>query len=142
MTNLPGAKSRAYDGSMSQPQREAGFWWGLLAAIVVVGVLSRVAQTGFRVFDKYLGDALYAAMIYVVFRLTKRIARVALWTAVAMTALECFQLTGIPAGMLRSEYVIVRICARLMGTQFSVLDLLAYAAGIGSVAALDRLRRR
>src|ERR1043165_6490407 len=41
-----------------------GFWWGLLAAIVVAGLLSRVAHTGFRLFDKYQGDALYAAMVY------------------------------------------------------------------------------
>ena len=35
------------------------FWWGLLVAIVVAGLLSRVAHTGFRLFDKYLGDALF-----------------------------------------------------------------------------------
>ena len=38
------------------------FWWRLLAAIVVIGVLSRMAQTGLSLFDKYLGDALYAAV--------------------------------------------------------------------------------
>src|SRR4051812_25371054 len=104
-----------------------GFWWGLLAAIIVAGLLSRIAHTGFRVFDKYLGDALYAAMAYVLFRLTGRIARVTLWTAVAMTAIELFQLTRIPAGMLRSGYPAARAFARLLGTEFSVLDLLAYA---------------
>ena len=58
------------------PQGTGGrrFWWGLLAAIVAAGLLSRVAHTGFRLFDKYLGDALYAAMVYVIFRLTGRIA--------------------------------------------------------------------
>ena len=71
-----------------------GFWWGLLFAIIVIGVLSRVAQTGIRIFDKYLGDALYAAMVYVILRLSGRIARVAVWAAVAMTAIELFQLNG------------------------------------------------
>jgi hypothetical protein len=115
-----------------------GFWPGLLAAIVVVGVLSRVAPTGFRIFDKYLGDALYAAMVYVVFRLTGRIEHVAVWAAVAMTAIELFQLTGIAAGMFHSGSAAARVCARLLGTEFSFLDLLAYAAGIGCMAAVDR----
>ena len=37
----------------------------LLAAIIAAGILSRVIHTGWIVFDKYLGDALYAAMVYV-----------------------------------------------------------------------------
>jgi hypothetical protein len=111
-----------------------------MVAIVSAGLLSRVAHTGFPLLDKYLGDALYAAMVYVLLRLTGRIARVTLWSAVAMTAMECFQLTGIPAGMLRSGYAPVRACARLLGTQFSVLDLLAYAVGIGCLAAIDRVK--
>jgi hypothetical protein len=116
------------------------FWWGLLAAIVSGGILSRVAHTGFRLFDKYLGDALYAAMVYVLFRLTGRIAHVTVWAALAMTAIEFFQLTGLPAVMLRSGYTTVRTCARLLGTEFSVLDLLAYAVGIACVALIDRAR--
>ena len=87
--------------------------------------------------DKYLGDALYAAMVYVLFRLAG-VARVALWAAVTMTGIELFQLTGVPAGMLRSGHLVVRACGRLLGTEFSVFDLLAYAVGIGCIAAADR----
>ncbi len=123
---------------MAQVEGGRGVWWGLLAAIVSAGLLSRVAHTGFPLFDKYLGDALYAAMVYVLFQLSGRIARVALWAAVTMTAIEFFQLTRIPADMLRSRYLAIRICARLLGTDFSVLDLLAYAVGIGCLAAIDR----
>src|SRR5436305_9211201 len=95
-------------------RRGRRFWWGLLAAIVAAGLLSRVAHTGFRLFDKYLGDAFYAAMVYVLFRLTGRIARVAVWAAVTMTAIELCQLTRVPAGMLRSGYPAVRACGRLL----------------------------
>jgi hypothetical protein len=123
---------------MTQVEGGRGLWWVLLAAIIVCGLLSRATQTGFRIFDKYLGDALYAAMVYVIFRLTGRITRVSLWAAVAMSAIELFQLTGVPAGMLRSVYSAVRVCGRLLGTEFSALDLLAYAAGIGCIAAFDR----
>jgi len=119
-----------------------GFWWVLLAAIICIGVLSRVTHTGFRVVDKYLGDALYAAMVYILFRLTGRIKKVALWAAAAMTAIEFFQLTGIPAGMLLSGNLAVRVCARLLGTEFSVLDLLAYAVGIGCISLADGARSK
>ncbi len=56
-----------------------------------------------------------------------------------MTAIELFQLTMIPAHMLESERWITRICARLMGVQFSFLDLLAYGVGIGCIYFVDRL---
>jgi len=129
-----------YHKGMAQVEGGRGVWWALLAAIVSAGLLSRVAHTGFRLFDKYLGDALYAAMVYVLFRLTGRIAHVTVWTAVTMTAIEFFQLTRVPAEMLRSGYPALRACARLLGTEFSVLDLLAYAVGIGCLAAIDRAR--
>ena len=59
-----------------------------------------------------------------------------------MTAIQFFQLTRVPAGMFSSGYPAVRACARLLGTDFSVLDLLAYAVGIGCLAAMDRTNSR
>lgn len=113
-------------------------WWLLLAMIVALGLLSRMTQTGVRIIDKYLGDALYAAMVYVILRLTGRFTHVWLWAGVAMLGIELFQLTGIAVGMARSESAVVRVCAALLGTTFSFRDLLAYAVGIGCIAALDR----
>ena len=112
-------------------------WFLCLAAIVVVGILSRVVHTGVVVFDKYLGDALYAAMVYAILRLVWRTATVALPAMAIMTVIELFQLTMIPARMLGSEHLLVRICARLMGTEFSFLDLLAYGVGIGCIYLAD-----
>jgi hypothetical protein len=91
------------------------------------------------VFDKYLGDALYAAMVYAILRLFWRAAAVAVAVTamVIMTAVELFQLTMIPAHMLASEHLIARICGRLMGTEFSFLDLLAYGVGIGCIYLAD-----
>lgn len=123
---------------MARPGRGRGFWWGMLAAVIAAGLLSRVVPTGFRLFDKYLGDALYAVMVYILIRLGGRTSRVALWTALTMAAIECFQLTSIPAGMLRSEHWIVRVAARLLGTQFSFLDLVAYSVGIAGITLADR----
>ena len=115
-------------------------WVLCLVGIITVGILSRVAHTGLVVVDKYLGDALYAAMVYTILRLFWRAAasaRLAASSMAVMTAIELFQLTMIPARMLTSEHWIVRICARLMGTQFSWLDLFAYAVGIGCIYLAD-----
>src|ERR1035438_623554 len=100
-------------------------WVLWLVGIITVGILSRVAHTGLVVVDKYLGDALYAAMVYTILRLFWRAAvpvRVAVTAMMAvMTAIELFQLTMIPAHLLTNEHVLVRICARLMGDRKSVV---------------------
>ena len=111
-----------------------------LAAIIAAGILSRMVHTGFQAFDKYLGDVLYAAMFYAILRLacsTVPRGRLALYAMAAMTAIELFQLTGIAVRLLASEHLLVRICARLMGTQFSFVDLVCYAVGIGVIFLAD-----
>jgi hypothetical protein len=114
-------------------------WWLWLAAIVALGIFSRVWHTGSILWDKYLGDALYAAMMYAILSIAWRAPswkRAAAAMAI-MTALEVFQLTLIPAGMLRSASLAVRIVARLLGTEFSFRDLAAYVVGIGGVWILS-----
>ena len=117
--------------------RSRAAWILCLVAIVAVGVLSRTIHTGLAIFDKYLGDALYAAMVYAILRLLWRTAAIAVYAMAVMTVIELFQLTMIPARMLASGHLIMRICARLMGTQFSFLDLLAYGVGIGCIYCAD-----
>lgn len=126
-------------GSALPDNRGRRYWLAVLAAIIAAGLLSRTLHTGFILFDKYLGDALYAAMVYVLIRLTGRVTRVALWSAIVMLAIELFQLTGIPAAMVQqANPLAIRLAGRLLGTHFSFLDLLAYAVGI---RAVDRLIR-
>jgi len=56
--------------------------WGLvLAGVIAFGILSRVVHTGLVVFDKYLGDALYAAMVYAILRWFRRSASAVVWAA-------------------------------------------------------------
>jgi hypothetical protein len=121
-------------------RRSSKFWIGALAGIVAVGIFSRLIHTGWIIFDKYLGDSLYAAMVYAILRLFSPSRAVALWAMLAMTAIELFQLTMIPAHMLSSENLMVRTAARLMGTEFSFRDLLAYAVGIACIWLVDARR--
>ncbi|MBS1833758.1 MAG: DUF2809 domain-containing protein [Acidobacteria bacterium] len=109
----------------------------ILAAIIAAGLLSRTFHTGWRVFDKDLGDALYAAMMYVLLLLAfpRRSNLFALvWASLIMLGLELFQLTGIPAALYAdSQNLAVRTLARLMGTHFGLSDLVAYAAGLAAI---------
>ncbi|MEO8027865.1 MAG: DUF2809 domain-containing protein [Bryobacteraceae bacterium] len=117
-------------------------WVLCIAGIVAMGILSRVVHTGLLVFDKYLGDALYAAMVYGILRLFLTPAVSAVSASVLMIAIESFQLTMIPARLLASEHWVTRMCARLMGVEFSFLDLLAYGVGIGCIYLVDSSQRR
>jgi len=118
--------------------RSRASWLLCLLAIIALGILSRAVHTGLLVFDKYLGDALYAAMVYSILRLICRTSAVAIPAMLVMSAIELFQLTSIPARLLANEHLIVRIVARLLGTEFSFLDFLAYAVGIGCIYLVDR----
>lgn len=91
--------------------------------------------------DKYLGDALYAAMVYEILRLLWRPQWLAGWAMGAMTAIEMFQLTMIPARMVGSGDAITRLCGRLLGTQFSVADLAAYGIGLLCLSVWDSRRK-
>lgn len=115
-------------------------WLLRLGGIIAAGILSRVVHTGWPLFDKYLGDALYAAMIYAIFRLARPSGAVALWAMAAVTAIELFQLTLIPARMWANGGWFVRMCAHLLGTSFSFLDLAAYAVGIACIWLMDSSR--
>ena len=116
-------------------------WAVALTVIIACGILSRTFQTGFVLVDKYLGDALYASMAYAILRVIWPFAspyRVAASAMVVMTALEFFQLTMIPARLFTSDNSALRIAARLMGTEFSVADIAAYALGIACILLIDR----
>ena len=81
-------------------------------------------------------------MVDGIFRLLSRAAPSAVGAMLLMTAIESFQLTMIPAHMLASDHLITRICARLMGVEFSFLDLLAYGVGIGCIYLVDSSQRK
>ena len=122
---------------MVRVPRQRTAWSIRLAVIVSLGILSRMAPTGFVLSDKYLGDLLYAMMIYAILRLWWTSGKAAVLGLAIMIGIELFQLTSVATEMLKSEHLIVRIIARLMGTHFSYLDLLSYVAGISCIYVVD-----
>ena len=108
--------------------------------ILIAGIASRVFHSGFTLIDKDLGEALYAALAYVLLSLVwPQIlpARKALITLAAMIAIEVFQLTGVPARFATSGNTLLKLLAVVLGTTWSWRDLVGYAAGVAAIALLD-----
>jgi hypothetical protein len=105
----------------------------VLGGIIALGLLSRAWPMGFVLWDKYLGDALYAAMVYCLlgWKWDAPPGKLAWASMAAMTVIEAFQLTGLASGLV----------GRILGTYFSWLDLAAYAVGIYLSMQVDRRAR-
>lgn len=113
----------------------------LLIMTIICGILSRVFHTGSPMFDKYLGDALYAIMFYLFFGIAWiNIAPMqnAIITMISMTGIELFQLTLIPLSMSRSSNFFIKVTSILLGTRFSVYDIISYIIGIIAIYCLDK----
>ena len=124
------------------PQRIFYCLCGLI--IVIAGVASRVFHSGFALIDHDLGEALYAALAYVLLGIVwpqLMPVRKALITLAAMVAIEAFQLTGVPARFAASENSVLNLLAVVLGTTWNWRDLLGYAVGIAVVALLDYVFR-
>src|SRR6185295_1517824 len=101
-----------------------------------------VFPLGYILWDKYLGDVVYAVVFYLGICLILGY-RFLSWkigiTAVYVTSIELFQLTAIPSRLNHSAYLLVKLLAYVvLGSTFSWLDLLAYAIGIGLMFIVDR----
>lgn len=111
-----------------------------LGVVILTGLGSRLIHSGYLLTDKYPGDALYAVMVYLLLALCRcgvtPLSRGVLAMTV-MTALELFQLTGIPLTLVSSGSLGLKLIGRLLGTVFSWLDLVAYGVGIAVVVCVD-----
>jgi hypothetical protein len=111
-----------------------------LAGAVALGLASRLYPIAWSIYDKSLGDVLYAVVAYLGLALLlprkprKLVASLALGWCLAA---EFFQATGIPARY--EQYVVVRW---VIGTTFSWHDVACYFVGIGLVTALDAVLLR
>ncbi len=117
----------------------------LCLIVIALGVISRILRFENAIFDKYLGDALYAILFYLLISMLVselRAIRKATIVFMLMMTLELFQLTRIPMALSQNENVLARIAAMLLGTVFSWLDILAYLVGIVIVASVDMIKSK
>jgi hypothetical protein len=108
-----------------------------LLLTVALGLLSRLRPIGLPIYDKSLGDALYAVAAYLTLALILPRRRPLVLASLALAgclAVEAFQATGIPARY--DQLVIVRW---LIGTEFSWHDVACYFVGIAVIVTVDVL---
>ena len=108
--------------------------------VVFFGILSRTFETGFILLDKYLGDALYAIMFYVLLGailVNMKPSHKFVLTLLLMVIIETFQLTNISVDFRRSSNILLNVISTLLGTSFSWLDIVAYLIGLLVVLLLD-----
>lgn len=108
--------------------------------VIILGVVSRTIQFNHIILDKYLGDALYAVLFYLIFKLLlpkKNTFHLSLYSLITVLAIEAFQLTGIPLELRQSGNQFAYYLSIALGTKFSYLDIVAYMVGIVSVACID-----
>lgn len=132
-------KFRPSQGLIMQKQRTV--YLVLSAATVFLGILSRNVELNSLLFNKYLGDALYAVLFYLLLGIVvpqPQATSRALMTSVFMVAVECFQMTGIPLEMHR-QGGLVKLLAIPLGTKFAWYDLVAYIVGIAGITAADQV---
>lgn len=110
----------------------------VLLAVVALGLLSRSVRLGNVVWNKYLGDALYAVMVYLLLRLAGG-GRWA-WAGAILLGIELFQLTGVPGELVASGNGLSWVAGRLLGTTFGWGDLAAYAVGLALAVWGERPR--
>jgi Protein of unknown function (DUF2809) len=108
---------------------------GILAAVIVLGIISRAVPLGWSVYDKSLGDVLYAmaacfALVFLLPRVSKGVIA-ALGTA-ACLAVEFLQLTEINTHLLN-----VPVLRWFLGTTFSWHDVVCYLLGIAVAVVGD-----
>ena len=114
----------------------------ILIAAAAFGLISRVMPIGTIVWDKYLGDVVYAVVFYfglcVIIGLGRLSSKICV-TTFYVTCIELFQLTPIPLQLNQSSNVLVKVFAYIvLGSTFSWWDLFAYAIGIMFATIVDK----
>jgi hypothetical protein len=110
-----------------------------LAATVVLGLASRLYPVGWFLYDRVLGEVLYAVAAYLA--LAMLLVRQPPWflavlAFVCCLAVELFKLTGLPAA-----YQHVFLVRWFLGMTFSVVNLGYYFLGVVLIAFADGATR-
>ena len=110
-----------------------------LAVTVALGLASRLYPTGWFLWDRVLGEVLYAVAAYLVWAML--LFRKPPWLVAVVAfgcclAVELFKLTGIPA---ESQHVF--LVRWFLGMTFDAVNLIYYFAGAVLIAFADGATR-
>jgi hypothetical protein len=109
----------------------------LFVVTIALGIASRRLPLGVGLWDKSLGDALYAVAVFLVLAFVfpaASIVRLAIAAFAVCFAIELFQRTGIPSELARTRPWVHWI----LGSGFAWHDVGCYAVGVVFIAGIAR----
>lgn len=107
------------------------------ACTVALGLVSRRVHLGVHLWDKALGDALYAVVVYFLVgfvRPTWKPVKLGAWAFGLSFLVELFQLTGLPR---RAPWLL----RRALGDTFSWTEVFYYAVGAVTIALAHQMTK-
>jgi hypothetical protein len=110
-----------------------------MAATVVLGLASRLHPVGWHLYDRVVGEVLYAVAAYLVLAMLlfrKPPLLIAVLAFLGCLAVELFKLTGVPA-----EYQRLFLVRWFLGMIFSWVNLGYYFIGVVLIASADCVTR-
>jgi hypothetical protein len=117
--------------------------WCCVAALAVViasGVLSRSAPLGWPLYDKSLGDVLYAVAAYLALALLLPRAPVGIIATLGLGA--CLAVEFLKLSEVNARLLTVPILHWFLGTTFSWHNIICYLLGVAGAGGLDMFLRR
>lgn len=117
----------------------------LIFLTILIGLFSRLYPIGNILWDEYLGDVLYASLIYLLIKLffaNLNPKQIFFSTLLLCFCIEIFQLTSIPLALLKSEIIFVKLIGHLLGTTFQFIDIISYIFGAALLYFIDSYKLR
>ncbi len=106
-----------------------------LAAVIALGIATRAFPLGWPVWDKSLGDVLYAMAAYLAFAILLPHARV--WAVACLAAGACLAVELLQLTELNGRLLAVPVLRWFLGTDFSWHDVACYLVGVALAAVAD-----
>jgi hypothetical protein len=106
-----------------------------LAVVISGGIISRSTPLGWSLFDKSLGDVLYAVAAYLAFALLLPRAPIALLAVLGVAA--CFVVEFLKLSEVNAQLSTVPVLRWFLGTTFSWHNIVCYLVGTAVAIGLD-----
>ena len=108
-----------------------------LALVIAVGITSRAVPLGWSLYDKSLGDVLYATAAYL--GLALLLPRMPIWLIATLGTVACLAVEFLQLTELNEQLLTVPVLRWFLGTTFSWHDVACYLLGTALAVSLDSL---
>jgi Protein of unknown function (DUF2809) len=106
-----------------------------LAAVIVLGIVSRAVPLGWPLYDKSLGDVLYATAAYL--GLALLFPRWPVWFLAALAGGSCLAVEFLQLSEVNEKLLMIPALRWFLGTTFAWHDIVCYLLGVMVAVAVD-----